>query len=44
MFIGSTAEKVLDRLSCDVLVIKPEDFAAHLGKPVQLLTPDTRIH
>jgi len=44
MFIGSTAEKVLDRLSCDVLVIKPEDFAAHLGKPVQLLAPDTRIH
>ncbi|MGI9245987.1 MAG: universal stress protein, partial [Steroidobacteraceae bacterium] len=24
--IGSTAERVLDRLSCDVLVVKPADF------------------
>ncbi len=27
IFIGSTAEKVLDVLACDVLVIKPEGFA-----------------
>ncbi|HET9694615.1 MAG TPA: universal stress protein [Steroidobacteraceae bacterium] len=27
LFIGSTAERVLDRLPCDVLVIKPTDFA-----------------
>ena len=26
-FVGSTAERVLDRLPCDVLVIKPTDFA-----------------
>ena len=27
IFIGSTAEKVLDKLPCDVLVVKPETFA-----------------
>ena len=26
LFIGSTAERVIDHLPCDVLVIKPEDF------------------
>jgi universal stress protein E len=26
LFIGNTAEKLLDRLSQDVLVIKPEGF------------------
>jgi len=26
LFIGSTAERVLDRLNCDVLVIKPDGF------------------
>jgi universal stress protein E len=26
LFIGSTAERVLDRLPCDVLVVKPADF------------------
>jgi universal stress protein E len=29
-FIGSTAERVLDRLPCDVLVVKPPDFAEGL--------------
>jgi len=29
-FIGSTAEQVLDRLPCDVLIIKPEGFASKL--------------
>lgn len=29
-FIGCTAEKVLDRLPCDVLIVKPFDFAADL--------------
>jgi universal stress protein E len=27
LFVGSTAERVLDRLACDVLVVKPLDFA-----------------
>lgn len=26
LFIGSTAERVIDRLPCDVLIIKPDDF------------------
>ena len=26
LFIGSTAERVIDRLACDVLVVKPEGF------------------
>ncbi len=30
IFIGSTAERVLDRLPCDVLVVKPLDFAPEL--------------
>ncbi|MCC5866974.1 MAG: universal stress protein [Gammaproteobacteria bacterium] len=29
-FIGSTAEQVLDRLPCDVLIIKPEGFVSNL--------------
>jgi len=28
LFIGSTAESVLERLGCDVLIVKPEGFAA----------------
>lgn len=30
MFIGSTAERILDKLPCDVLIIKPLDFASDL--------------
>jgi universal stress protein E len=30
LFVGSTAERVLDRIGCDVLVVKPGDFAAQL--------------
>jgi universal stress protein E len=30
VFLGSTAERVLDRLGCDVLVVKPGDFAEKL--------------
>lgn len=30
-FIGSTAEQVLDRLPCDVLIIKSEDFVSPLS-------------
>ena len=26
LFVGSTAERVLDRLPCDILVVKPADF------------------
>jgi universal stress protein E len=27
-FVGSTAEAVLDKLRCDVLIVKPADFAS----------------
>jgi universal stress protein E len=30
LFIGSTAERVLEHLPCDVLVVRPPDFAAEL--------------
>lgn len=30
LFVGSTAERVLDRLACDVLVVKPADFVEKL--------------
>ena len=30
IFLGSTAERVLDRIACDVLVVKPGDFAEKL--------------
>jgi universal stress protein E len=30
LFIGSTAERILDRLHCDVLIVKPGDFAEGL--------------
>ena len=29
-FLGSTAERVLDRIGCDVLVVKPTDFTERL--------------
>jgi len=30
VFLGSTAERVLDRIGCDILVVKPADFAEQL--------------
>jgi universal stress protein E len=30
LFVGSTAERVLDRMPCDVLVVKPPDFRREL--------------
>jgi universal stress protein E len=30
VFLGSTAERVLDRIGCDVLVVKPADFTQKL--------------
>ena len=32
LLIGNTAEKVLDRLACDVLVIKPEGLIKHVPR------------
>jgi hypothetical protein len=30
-FIGNAAERALDRLSCDVLVVKPRSFRSFVG-------------
>jgi len=30
IFLGSTAERVLERVGCDVLVVKPPDFTEKL--------------
>jgi universal stress protein E len=32
VFIGNTAETVLDRLSCDLLVVKPRSFVTQVPK------------
>lgn len=32
LFIGNTAERVIDHLSCDVLVIKPRKFSSEVGR------------
>ena len=35
LFIGNTAERVLDSLSCDVLVVKPTDFKRRVSRAVR---------
>jgi universal stress protein E len=43
IFIGSTAEKVLDVLACDVLVIKPGEFAGGVtGTPLPAVSGDSQ--
>jgi nucleotide-binding universal stress UspA family protein len=37
IFIGNTAETVLDRLSCDLLVVKPPGFVTQVPKRVRVL-------
>ena len=32
LFIGNTAEKVMDALSCDLLVVKPPHFASRVPR------------
>jgi universal stress protein E len=41
-FIGNTAERILDKLDCDVLVVKPEQFRAQVSsapRDALVLTP-----
>ena len=38
LFVGSTAERILDRLPCDVLVVKPVDFDREAAVPGRLET------
>ncbi len=40
--VGNTAERVLDRLACDVLIVKPKDFRTRIRRTVrgpQLVAP-----
>jgi len=32
VFIGNTAERVLDELTCDVIVVKPDGFVTPIRK------------
>jgi universal stress protein E len=32
IFIGNTAEKVIDRVKCDVLVVKPAKFRSQVPR------------
>ncbi|MCS6948613.1 MAG: universal stress protein [Steroidobacteraceae bacterium] len=34
-FIGNTAESVIDRLNCDILVVKPANFVARIPRAVR---------
>jgi universal stress protein E len=38
MFIGNTAESVLDALACDVLVVKPTPFKTAVSRRQNALT------
>jgi universal stress protein E len=43
LFIGNTAERILDDLTCDVLVVKPRGFVSKVSpasRGVRLLTPN----
>jgi len=35
LFIGNTAERALDRVSCDVLIVKPRGFRSTVQRPSQ---------
>ena len=41
-FIGNTAERVLDKLSCDVLVVKPRGFRTTVSKVAAATAPRER--
>jgi len=32
LFIGNTAERLLDVIECDVLIVKPRRFASHVQR------------
>jgi hypothetical protein len=44
VFIGNTAERILDTLQCDVLVVKPAKFAARVAREsrgLRVVAPST---
>ena len=38
LFIGHTAERVIDELSCDVLIVKPRGFKSNVPRRIRLMT------
>ena len=42
LFIGNAAERTLDRLSCDVLVVKPRGFRSGVGRVTAIAAPRGR--
>jgi hypothetical protein len=43
VFIGNTAERMLDMLDCDVLVVKPPGFVSALRLPAPSSRPARRV-
>ena len=37
LFIGHTAERLVDRLACDVLVVKPRGFATKVTRQPRVI-------
>jgi universal stress protein E len=37
LFVGSTAERVIDEVSCDVLIVKPDSFRAAVPRRARML-------
>src|SRR5215469_6933478 len=42
LFIGNTAERALDRLTCDVLIVKPRGFRSGIGRAPAIAPKRTR--
>jgi hypothetical protein len=44
--IGNTAERMLDRVACDMLIVKPLDFVStvpHAQRALQILPQDMLV-
>jgi universal stress protein E len=39
LMLGSTAQRVMDRVPCDVLVIKPRGFRSPISRAARLAPP-----
>jgi universal stress protein E len=43
LFIGNTAERVLDKLSCDVLIVKPKGFTSKVARTPSMAKSRRRV-
>jgi universal stress protein E len=43
LFIGNTAERVLDKLSCDVLIVKPRGFTSKVARAPSVAKSGPRV-